>query len=153
MRAPLNCCLLFSMLCSCMSNCNKTARSICAPRQEKCMTCHLKTSGLPVLNLYVTATVKHLHEKIITMETKVYGCLKMERSMRGAHFRNKYSHLLKFFSGYIIYVNLLRLNHNLSLILGFFFPFHFHNRCCFSFQELIVTRWVSSRERSEQDDL
>lgn len=120
MRAPLNCCLLFSMLCSCMSNCNKTARSICAPRQEKCMTCHLKTSGLPVLNLYVTATVKHLHEKIITMETKVYGCLKMERSMRGAHFRNKYSHLLKFFSGYIIYVNLLRLNHNLSLILAFF---------------------------------
>lgn len=84
------------------------------------MTCHLKTSGLPVLNLYVTATVKHLHEKIITMETKVYGCLKMERSMRGAHFRNKYSHLLKFFSGYIIYVNLLRLNHNLSLILAFF---------------------------------
>lgn len=120
MRAPLNCCLLFSMLCSCMSNCNKTARSICAPRQEKCMTCHLKTSGLPVLNLYVTATVKHLHEKIITVETKVYGCLKMERSMRGAHFRNKYSHLLKFFSGYIIYVNLLRLNHNLSLILAFF---------------------------------
>lgn len=116
----MNCCLLFSMLCSCMSNCNKTARSICAPRQEKCMTCHLKTSGLPVLNLYVTATVKHLHEKIITMETKVYGCLKMERSMRGAHFRNKYSHLLKFFSGYIIYVNLLRLNHNLSLILAFF---------------------------------
>lgn len=116
----MNCCLLFSMLCSCMSNCNKTARSICAPRQEKCMTCHLKTSGLPVLNLYVTATVKHLHEKIITMETKVYGCLKLERSMRGAHFRNKYSHLLKFFSGYIIYVNLLRLNHNLSLILAFF---------------------------------
>lgn len=116
----MNCCLLFSMLCSCMSNCNKTARSICAPRQEKCMTCHLKTSGLPVLNLYVTATVKHLHEKIITVETKVYGCLKMERSMRGAHFRNKYSHLLKFFSGYIIYVNLLRLNHNLSLILAFF---------------------------------
>lgn len=48
------------------------------------------------LNLYVTVTVKHLHEKIITMETNVYGCLKMERSMRGAHFRNKYSHLLKF---------------------------------------------------------